>query len=207
MTEDQIKHMANRFLGWPLPKNFFPDGGITFEPKGNKGTPHEYDRNPQGTNLFDCTQAEAMVRYLVEGLPERSRLAEGAGMTDDETNGESEGRFLDRTAYHPATENVGTEMTERDAWAVCDKVFFHLNDGDNGTAIEFIRALIAETSARATAAERERCVRWHDHQEADHRKIAKYLANAGLDADAADADAIAEEHKISAAAHRAGEGE
>lgn len=69
MTEDQIKHMANRFLAWKLPENFNPDGGIGFEPIGNKGTAHEYRRNPTGTNLFDATQAEAMVRHMIEGMP------------------------------------------------------------------------------------------------------------------------------------------
>ncbi len=28
MTEDQIKHMTDRFLGWKLPETFSPDGGI-----------------------------------------------------------------------------------------------------------------------------------------------------------------------------------
>ncbi len=69
MTEDQIKHMANRFLGWKLPENFSPDNGISFEPKCNVGTRYEVDNNPTGTNLFDATQAEAMVRHMAEGMP------------------------------------------------------------------------------------------------------------------------------------------
>ncbi len=36
MTEDQIKHMVNRFLGWKLPEHFKPDAGISFEPEFNK---------------------------------------------------------------------------------------------------------------------------------------------------------------------------
>ena len=74
MTEDQIKHMTNRFLGWKLPADFRPDDGISFEPEFNKeymakqGKP-PMRREPSGTNLFDATQAEAMIRYLVEGLP------------------------------------------------------------------------------------------------------------------------------------------
>jgi hypothetical protein len=28
MTDEQIKHMVNRFLGWRLPENFQPDAGI-----------------------------------------------------------------------------------------------------------------------------------------------------------------------------------
>jgi len=63
MTNDQIKHMVQRFIGWHLPKDFSPDGGISFKPSG-----HLYQ--PRGTNLFDTAQAEAMVLYMLEGLPE-----------------------------------------------------------------------------------------------------------------------------------------
>lgn len=69
MNDKQIKHMVDRFLGWRLPKNFNPDGGISFEPYGNKGTEHEYKREPSGTNILDAIQAEEMVRYMVEGIP------------------------------------------------------------------------------------------------------------------------------------------
>jgi hypothetical protein len=74
MTNDQIKHMVNRFLGWRLPENLCPDAGISFKPEYNveynaaRGKPpnrHE----PVGTNLLSAEQAEAMVRYMVEGLP------------------------------------------------------------------------------------------------------------------------------------------
>jgi hypothetical protein len=64
MTDEQIKHMADRFLGWKLPKNFNPDAGISY-------TPLSYSEKlpPTGTNLFDATQADAMVRYIIEGMP------------------------------------------------------------------------------------------------------------------------------------------
>ena len=68
MTEDQIKHMVERFLNWRLPENFNPDNGITFERFGNKGTPHQYTREPSGTNLLDAEQATAMVRYMIDGI-------------------------------------------------------------------------------------------------------------------------------------------
>ena len=68
MNDAQIKHMVDRFLGWNLPPNFCPDGGIIFDPYGNPGTEHQYKRDPSGTNLLDATQADAMVRYMVEGL-------------------------------------------------------------------------------------------------------------------------------------------
>lgn len=69
MTEAQIKYMVNRFLGWPLPKDFSPDGGVEFERIGSKGTPYEFERAPSGTNLLHFQQAEAMVRYMIDGMP------------------------------------------------------------------------------------------------------------------------------------------
>lgn len=74
MTNEQIKHMVSRFLGWRLPEHFQPDAGISFKPEYNveynatRGKPPARHQ-PTGTNLFDASQAEAMVRYLVEGLP------------------------------------------------------------------------------------------------------------------------------------------
>lgn len=74
ITDEQIKHMVNRFLGWRLPDNFHPDDGISFEAEYNveynsaQGKPPAR-RQPSGTNLFDAAQAEAMVRYMIEGMP------------------------------------------------------------------------------------------------------------------------------------------
>lgn len=69
MTDDQIKHMVNRFLGWRLPENFNPDGGISFKRTYNDHLPSPGKHEPSGTNLFGFDQAEAMVRYMLEGLP------------------------------------------------------------------------------------------------------------------------------------------
>lgn len=68
INEKQIKHMVDRFLGWKLPKDFSPDGGITFKKDFNEHTNHPMKHEPLGTNLFDSQQAAAMVRYMVEGL-------------------------------------------------------------------------------------------------------------------------------------------
>lgn len=70
MTEAQIEHMVRRFLSYRLPDNFRPDNGVSFERYGNKGTPYQYERTPMGTNLLDADQATAMVRHMVDGLPE-----------------------------------------------------------------------------------------------------------------------------------------
>lgn len=74
MTEAQIKYMVARFLGWKLPQDFRPDDGISFDPIMNKGHAFESRREPSGTNLFDATQAEAMVRYMIEGMPRDSNI-------------------------------------------------------------------------------------------------------------------------------------
>ena len=68
-TEDQIKHMVDRFLSWRLPENFAPDGGIIFKAAFNEHTAHPMKHEPTGTNLFDATQADAMVRHMIEGIP------------------------------------------------------------------------------------------------------------------------------------------
>jgi hypothetical protein len=64
-----VNTLVDRFLRWKLPENFNPDGGISFEPYGNPGTPQEYRRSPSGTNLFDAPQAEAMIRHILGTEP------------------------------------------------------------------------------------------------------------------------------------------
>lgn len=70
MTDKQIKHMVSRFLSWRLPENFNPDAGISFKKTFNEQMAHPMHHEPVGTNLFDATQAEMMVRYMVDGMAE-----------------------------------------------------------------------------------------------------------------------------------------
>ena len=71
MTNAQIKHMVDRFLGWRLPEHFNPDGGISFKRTHSENGPFGIQKyEPYGTNLFDATQADAMVRYMIEGMPD-----------------------------------------------------------------------------------------------------------------------------------------
>jgi hypothetical protein len=70
VTDEQIKYLVDRFLSWRLPENFQPDGGITFTPTWNTGTPHEGRYQPTGTNLLDANQTETMVRHMIDGMPE-----------------------------------------------------------------------------------------------------------------------------------------
>ena len=66
MNDAQIKHMVDRFLSWELPRDFFPDAGITYVRPASYPPHHP---GPTGTNLFAANQADVMVRHMVEGLP------------------------------------------------------------------------------------------------------------------------------------------
>lgn len=69
MTEEQIKHMRDRFLFWKLPATFKPDCGIHFDADAAKKlSPSNHRYEPVGTNLFDAAEAEAMVQHMVEGM-------------------------------------------------------------------------------------------------------------------------------------------
>lgn len=70
MTDDQIKHMVNRFLQWRLPQPWHPDAGISFKPSFAEEPMHSRHW-PVGTNLFSYTQAEAMVRHMVAEMQEQ----------------------------------------------------------------------------------------------------------------------------------------
>ncbi len=59
----RIKHMVDRFLGWKLPEDFIPDGGIKYE------KPNDPNFRPIGTNLLTATQAEEMIRYIIATPP------------------------------------------------------------------------------------------------------------------------------------------
>ena len=69
MNDAQIKHMVDRFLQWELPDSFAPDGGVSFERTYTSFDGSTMKREPVGTNLLTATQAEAMVRHMLEGLP------------------------------------------------------------------------------------------------------------------------------------------
>ena len=72
--------MVTRFLGWKLPENFSPDGGISFARTVNtyidgqfvKDAPRPKQDWPVGTNLLDAEQARLMLEHVLdvdEGRP------------------------------------------------------------------------------------------------------------------------------------------
>lgn len=75
--------MVSRFLGWPLPKDFAPDAGISFDRTSmdKYGWPM-----PCGTNLLNAIQARAMLEHVVQAQTpapaiDAARPADG-GVTD-----------------------------------------------------------------------------------------------------------------------------
>jgi hypothetical protein len=66
--------MVSRFLAWELPKDFQPDGGVTFERKvrtidGGKRDRAELGAGwwPVGTNLLTAKQARQMLERVLCG--------------------------------------------------------------------------------------------------------------------------------------------
>ena len=64
LSDEQIvKEAVNRFLGWKLPQDFAPDGGVIFNTMS-----HQFDKSgywPSGTNLLTEDQAKAMFEYCI----------------------------------------------------------------------------------------------------------------------------------------------
>lgn len=70
LVEDLVPEMVTRFLSWKLPKDFYPDAGISFKADYNEGTQWPMKHEPLGTNLFHAGQAEGMIRHML-GLPNK----------------------------------------------------------------------------------------------------------------------------------------
>lgn len=72
-----IDEMVNRFLGWKLPKDFAPDGGISFKPSEHP------DFWPVGTHLFTADQAKAMFEYCLQGAEQAEQEPVAWVLPDD----------------------------------------------------------------------------------------------------------------------------
>lgn len=67
MGRDQfISKAVDRFLGWRLPKDFYPDCGISFKPPEKPHPDVLYEYWPVGTNLFTADQAKAMFEHCIQ---------------------------------------------------------------------------------------------------------------------------------------------
>lgn len=57
--------MVNRFLGWRLPADFEPDGGVEFHRVMQDGRARPTEWWPVGTNLLTFSQARAMLEHVL----------------------------------------------------------------------------------------------------------------------------------------------
>lgn len=58
-----------RFLGWRLPDDFHPDGGVVFERVMPNGAARPREWWPVGTNLLTAVQVRAMLEYVLGHYP------------------------------------------------------------------------------------------------------------------------------------------
>ena len=65
----QQTYMLNRFLSWELPKDFNPDGGISYERNYKGADGNEITRVSYGTNLLTFAQAKNMLDYMLYEIP------------------------------------------------------------------------------------------------------------------------------------------
>lgn len=71
--EYSIKLAVNKFLGWKLPQDFFPDCGISFD--GRKDDEWNKGKTwPTGTNLLSADQAMEMFEYCLGADKEARKL-------------------------------------------------------------------------------------------------------------------------------------
>ena len=77
--KQKITKMVDRFLSWKLPKDFHPDGGISFNGTYNGYIDGKFTKDivrtpedpswPVGTNLLTADQAKAMIEHLLDESP------------------------------------------------------------------------------------------------------------------------------------------
>lgn len=110
-TDEQIRYMVMRFLGWKLPKDFRPDCGIKFDADAAKKlNPNNATYEPSGTNLFDSGQADDMVRFMVDGIPHFTNL-----IIDDEAMEKMARAMMQSASVQMPT---GTSDDQLQAWKV-----------------------------------------------------------------------------------------
>jgi hypothetical protein len=61
MDNDKIKKIVDKFLQWRLPYDFSPDAGVKLD-----RTYTDKWGMPTGTNLLSASQAEVMIRHILE---------------------------------------------------------------------------------------------------------------------------------------------
>lgn len=67
-----IDKMVDRFLAWSLPKDFAPDGGISFNKYYHGADNGLHPHEPIGTNLLTAEQARQMFEHVLDDAPEKT---------------------------------------------------------------------------------------------------------------------------------------
>ena len=69
MDEEKLERMVDRFLTWQLPEDFYPDGGINYDPPSDEsmGTKSYKPKRHVfvGTNLFTADQTREMILHIL----------------------------------------------------------------------------------------------------------------------------------------------
>lgn len=113
VTKEQIKFMVDRFLSWKLPEDFRPDAGISFKAAFNEHTAYPMRHEPIGTNLFDAIQADAMVRYMIDGMPKSLSTQDKPACTKGDV---VEGKWVPKEPTLEMMKAGARTCYERQAW-------------------------------------------------------------------------------------------
>ena len=76
MEKTKVEKMVDRFLSWPLPKDFAPDAGISFTPINHP------DCWPIGTNLLTAEQARNMIEHMLAAHDQQDAAPQGESTVD-----------------------------------------------------------------------------------------------------------------------------
>ncbi len=111
VPDNCIRDMVDRFLGWKIPADFYPDCGVKFEPTELQKTGvHSW---PVGTNLFHAKQAEEMLGYVAARVVAKNIMLGHEVKTLQETLASHEATIkVLREALNLAYESTNYSMPE-----------------------------------------------------------------------------------------------
>ena len=129
ITDDIIKAAASKFMGWPIPADFYPDAYITFD----RVRAAANNCTPTGTNLLHVGQALQMFEYCLGEVLATEIAAASQGEQSSKQKSQRD------------------EMTERALVQQMLEALGHFDDVDKTEkAITAAREYLAESEARAS---------------------------------------------------------
>lgn len=139
MSKNIIDSMVSRFLGWKLPKDFYPDAGVSFKPSVINGQEQSDDSPywPIGTNLFHAGQARQMFEHCApeltskaaqDVLAERRRQIETEGWTPEHDDEHALGEIASAAGCYALHAHDDNEMDGAPAWWPWDALWWKPKD-------------------------------------------------------------------------------